>query len=272
MTPAVRSAVSFANINLLGPCNLDCRWCLGKELPELEGISCLSAPFREWPRFDEYLALCLRRGVRKLYITGQTTDALCYPDLLGLILHLQMTGFSVGIRTNGVLLQSRLVAANACDSVGVTILTRNPDTQIRMTGRGAECMPDWAVLIPKITPHLRISVVVDRFNAPEVEDLVLWLAGFPNVAYIQLRKVSTVERDFEIDRAAFEALAEGLETVYRRRSAFETAPVLDIGGKPVVLWRTVDTTANSLNYFCDGTISEDYRIVVGYRNARKETP
>jgi hypothetical protein len=35
-------------------------------------------------------------------------------------------------------------------------------------------------------------------------------------------------------------------------------------GKEIVFWRTVETSVNSLNYFTDGTCSDEYFIVEGY--------
>jgi dipeptide/tripeptide permease len=38
----------------------------------------------------------------------------------------------------------------------------------------------------------------------------------------------------------------------------------ELFGKEIVFWRTVETSCNSLNYFTDGTVSDEYFIVEGY--------
>ena len=44
----------------------------------------------------------------------------------------------------------------------------------------------------------------------------------------------------------------------------------NIYDKPVVFWRTIKTSVNSLNYFTDGTVSDEYFVVEGYLKNRKK--
>src|SRR5690606_8241841 len=77
-----REAPSFANINLLGRCNVDCFFCLGKDIdPILSQQNQTRLSFHNWKNFPEFLALCKNNNVRRLYITGQNTDALIYKHL-----------------------------------------------------------------------------------------------------------------------------------------------------------------------------------------------
>jgi hypothetical protein len=47
-----RELPTFANINLLGKCNVDCYFCLGKDIQDLlEGQNQLAVPFQEWDNF-----------------------------------------------------------------------------------------------------------------------------------------------------------------------------------------------------------------------------
>jgi len=51
----------------------------------------------------------------------------------------------------------------------------------------------------------------------------------------------------------------------------EYAEIYDVYGQDVVFWRTIKTSANSINYFTDGTISEKYFIIEGYLDQNKKT-
>jgi hypothetical protein len=44
----------------------------------------------------------------------------------------------------------------------------------------------------------------------------------------------------------------------------EDAPQYLWAGKKVSIWRTVGTSVNSLNYFTDGTLSNQYFVIEGY--------
>jgi MoaA/NifB/PqqE/SkfB family radical SAM enzyme len=97
-----REAPTFANINLLGKCNVDCYFCLGKDIQDLlEGQNQLAVPFEEWANFEQFLALCEANNIDKLYVTGQNTDSLQYRYLMDLINYLHSRKFKVGLRTNG---------------------------------------------------------------------------------------------------------------------------------------------------------------------------
>ena len=125
-----REAASFANINLLGRCNVDCFFCLGKDIEaELSAHNQLGTHFSEWKNFDKFLAMCKADGIRKLYITGQNTDSLLYGDLGSLVMYLHEQGFQVGLRTNGYRAQRWMSTINSCElSTGYSIHSLDPAT------------------------------------------------------------------------------------------------------------------------------------------------
>ena len=97
-----RDPYSFANINLLGRCNVDCFFCLGKDIKEeLSPHNQLNTHFSKWKNFWTFLEKCRTERVGKLYITGQNTDSLLYEYLDELIDHLHSLEFKIGLRTNG---------------------------------------------------------------------------------------------------------------------------------------------------------------------------
>lgn len=260
-----RSAPSFANINLLGVCNADCYFCLGKDIdPILSKQNQLVVHYSKWKNFEQFLTLCEENSVNKLYITGQNTDSLMYRHLDELVPYLQGRGFDVGLRTNGYLSGKKLDVMNSCrSSVGLSIHTLDGETNAKIMGRSD--IPDWENIIPLIT-NVRVSIVVNRHNYNEVPSLLAYISRFPNVKYIQLRRICTDTREeyFMPDIEAFERVAEIIHDQAPMIGDFYGAPLYEIHGKEICVWRTVKTDIDSYNYFTDGTISDEYFVVEGY--------
>ncbi len=240
---------------------------MGEDIPELLGKhNQLRVHFSEWKNFEEFLTKCSALGVSKLYITGQNTDSLLYAYLEELIDYLQGRGFTVGLRTNGYLAEKQLAVLNKCDNnVGYSIHSFNPEVVHKMIGR--KSIPNWDAIIPA-TKNVRVSIVVNRYNAHEFWDVLNQISQYPNVKYIQVRRVSTDTRFEQLkeDVALYEALFSQVEKDPRATylGKFYTAEQFEIFGKEVNFWRTVETSVNSLNYFTDGTLSENYFVVEGY--------
>ncbi len=268
-----RDAYSFANINLLGRCNASCFFCLGLDLSEyIDREDQRNTHFHSWTNFATFLWQCRNQSIRKLYITGQNTDSLLYKHLGELIPYLQGQGFQVGLRTNGYHALQMMDVINTCDlRIGYSIHSLNPATNRRIMGRAK--LPDWATIIPA-TRQCRVSIVLNQYNKDEFFDLLCYISQFPNVAYIQVRRVSTDTRKDEMLPEI-----EAYEEVYQRvrdlghpptRRFVVDAEAYQIFGKEVVFWRTTKTSVNSMNYFTDGTISPEYFIVEGYLKHRKQ--
>lgn len=267
-----RDAYSFANINLLGKCNVDCFFCLGKDIvDELRPHNQLKVPVGELPNLSQFLTLCRKHKVQKLYVTGQNTDSLLYCELAELVTHFHREGFMVGLRTNGYLAHRHMETINRCDlSVGYSIHTLNPVTNRMIMGR--DDFPDWDTIIPA-TRNPRVSIVLNRCNEFEFFELLKFTARFKShVRYIQVRRPSTDTRsDFLApDMAAYERVYTQVSRIFGppKQRLWVDAEVYEIYGQDVVFWRTVKTSVNSLNYFTDGTISDMYFVVEGYLKNR----
>ena len=263
-----RDPYSFANINLLGKCNVDCFFCLGKDIEELLcKQNQMSLDFREWKNLERFLSICQEKQIEKIYLTGQNTDPLLYPKLGELVDHIQGKGFHCGIRTNGFLAERRVeLLQRLKEEVGYSIHTLSPVTQKMILGR--DDVPNWRKILqmPGIS-KLRVSVVLNRCNESEFFDLMRFLSEFPQIQYVQIRRVSTDTREDLLapDMAAFERVYSKVREVFPMKSRFVTdAEEYDIYGMSTVFWRTVKTSVNSLNYFTDGTISDMYFVVEGY--------
>lgn len=272
-----RDPYTFANINMLGRCNVDCFFCLGKDIEEiLSKQNQMSMHFKEWERFEEFLEICKKEEIRNIYLTGQNTDPLLYPYLQELVRFIQHSGFKCGVRTNGFLALSpkAQTALRAMEEeVGYSIHTLSPVTQRMILGCSA--VPDWDKILtmPGIR-KLRVSIVLNRCNEFEFFDLLRYLSGFDRVRYVQVRRVSTDTRESILapDMAAFERVYSKVREVFPLKRRFVTdAEEYEIYGKNVTFWRTVKTSANSMNYFTDGIISDLYFVIEGYMKNRKES-
>lgn len=266
-----RGKYTFANINLLGNCNANCYFCLGKDISNLlNKHNQIHTHFTKWKNFDRFLYQCKVQGINKLYLTGQNTDALCYEYFDEIVDYLQKLGFNIGIRTNGYLIEQNInIIRKLNDEIGLSIHTLNSETNKKIMGR-ADIL-DWDKLIPLIkseTNTIRVAIVINRYNKDEVIDLIKFLSKFPEVQYIQARRISTDTRFEELkeDILVYENLYNKVINEYSIYDNFYNAQRVNMFGKEVCWWRTVETSANSLNYFTDGTISDNYFIVEGYLN------
>ena len=269
-----REKYTFANINLLGACNANCYFCLGKDIAkQLKGKVQLKTHFTEWKNFELFLNQCRENGVKKLYMTGQTADGLQYKYLEELIDYLQENGFTVGVRTNGYLAEEKMSAIMKMkDEIGYSIHSLNPETNHIIMGK--RYLPNWDKIIPASGDNVRVSIVLNRYNFNEFYDLVRYISKFDNVKYIQVRRISTETRLelLQEDIDLYEDFYEKFSKENEMTGKFYLAEQYNLYGKEVNFWRTVETTCNSLNYFTDGTCSSEYFIVEGYLKNYKRQP
>jgi molybdenum cofactor biosynthesis enzyme MoaA len=263
-----RQQFTFANINLLGKCNANCYFCLGKDIVnELKDKNQLNQHFSMWKNFDLFLYQCIEKNVKKLYLTGQTADGLQYYYLYEIVEYLQNKGFEVGVRTNGYLAESKLQSIQLMKGeIGYSIHTLNKETNNIIMGR--RDIPNWNTLIPCSGDNVRVSIVLNRYNINEFDNLVRYISKFDNVRYIQVRRISTdtrielLQEDIDKYEQFYDKFSK--DHIEDRISDFYLAQRYMLYGKEINFWRTVETSCNSLNYFTDGTYSDEYFIVEGY--------
>jgi len=266
-----RDIPTFANINLLGDCNFNCYFCLGKDLEEeFSKTKSDNIHFGEWENFDRFLLFCQRNNIQKLYLTGQNTDPLNYQYLEELVNFLQDDmGFNVGIRTNGFKAIGFLDVINSCrGKIGYTINSLDYNIHHKITG--VYEIPYWQYIIPR-TNNCRISVVINRYNFIELMGIIRFVAEFNNVKYLQLRRVSTDTRkkELQLDAEIFEYIYQAFCASFghHKLGDFAGADIFKLFGKKIVFWRTVKTRVNSFNYYTDGIFTDEYFIIEGYQKA-----
>lgn len=67
----------------------------------------------------------------------------------------------------------------------------------------------------------------------------------------------------------FNKLSEYFSKKYAKIREYYTSKIYNICNVEVSMWKTIDTTINSYNYFTDGVISDNYFIVEGYDRREK---
>jgi len=244
----------FANINLLGRCELDCPFCLGHSVPFAPSPKEIPN-HQDWPNLDKFLDRCRGREIDRINLTGLNVDPLQYEDLSGLCNELHEGGFKVGLRTNGLHARERMAEVNAFDSVGYTHVSK----------KWCASPPDVVDLVRATTAPTRVSFVMTEQTIGELWPLIWKFRAGKKPKYLQIRKVWGGS---DADCAMFDQFAASLDVDHKMEERFCEAPTYTVLGMKVVLWTTVETTANSLNYFIDGTISDEYVIVGGYNVAR----
>lgn len=258
----------FANINLLGKCNVDCYFCLGKDLNEEFGkFNSLNKHFKTWKNFDYFVHKVMEAKIKRVYVTGQNTDSLLYKYLDELIDYFQNKKINVGLRTNGYLAHKKIDIIQKCKrSVGYSIHSLNSNTNHVIMKR--DDIPDWNTIIPN-TPNCRVSIVLNRYNANEFYDLLKYISKFKNVKYIQVRRICTDTReDYLIkDVEVYEEIFKQIQKDHKQISTFYNAEVYRIYGKRVCFWRTVKTSIESYNYYTDGTFNDEYFVIEGYQRS-----
>lgn len=125
---------------------------------------------------------------------------------------------------------------------------------------------DWDKILTA-TQRPRVATVLSTHNMHEFFNIVDLVAKYPNVRYMQARRISTDDRQEEMlpHALAYEDFHNKIEKEYPLVKHFFNAPVYNTHGVEVTFWRTVKTDIESLNFFTDGTISQMYFIVEGYR-------
>ena len=265
-----RKNPSFANINLQGPCNYQCYFCLGRDVSLGACQNYLNKHFSTWKNLDKYLEKCKKAGIKKIYLTGQNTDPLLYNYLQELIDYLKEQNFLVGIRTNGVLALEKMDIINSLnDEVGLSIHSLTKEINKKITNHSM--IPNWDKIIRKIKVPLRIAIVITRHNKNEILNLIKFFSKYKNIHYIQLRCIATDERYDELkeDVLCYQEVTNQIIEKFSYIRDYYTASIYDIYGIEVCLWRTVATTINSYNYFTDGIISTNYFVVEGYKRESK---
>lgn len=270
----VREMPTFANINLMGKCNLKCYFCVGKELKEItnsfgkniDNVSHMNEHFSKWKNFIPFLNRMKENDIKKLYLTGLSTDPAIYKYLSELIDFLKERGFNVGIRTNGYYRPEGIdkVLSSLNEEVSYSIHSFNPEINKKIIGTTK--MPDWDKIIPASGDNVRIATIVSRYNKDDILSTIKNLSKYSNIKYIQLRAIcSDINiNEYAEDRKAFDELKNEFSMKFKQVDDFKKSPIYEVFGKRVSFWDALGVNVNSNNYFTDGTFTDSPFVIEGY--------
>jgi molybdenum cofactor biosynthesis enzyme MoaA len=235
----------FANILLGGPCNQQCPYCIGRQLPpNLCRDNLHEFPLRSLERFAQ---LVDREDIRQIILTGTSTDPQLYeyePELIRW-LRSRVPNACLSLHTNGQRALERMDAFNMYDKATISLPSFDRCTFFRMTGTWK--MPDLTAIQAAARIPVKVSCLLSHHNDAHVEQFLARcrLAGIRRVA---LRQQYGDMRQWRI-------LSDRQPTSYYRGN-----PVYDVGGVEVTYWQFERCTCTSINLFPDGTISASYLI------------
>lgn len=256
----------FANINFMGNCNLNCYFCLGNELKNDSSLKDTNGThFSCFQNLEEFKNLCFNKKIFKLYFTGLNTDPLMYKYLEKFYRSLRNDGFSVGIRTNGILALKHMELINSLQNVSYTLFSLNPKTMQLMTG--SKLIPHWINIFNFTQKDYRVTIPVTRHNESEIFKLINFCSSFKQKPdYIQLTKINRKKGyyKYEEDLIAFNNIKTELTKHHLLVNSIQGREVFRINGLKVILWDIFNNDVEGINYFTNGRIIMNNYIINSY--------
>lgn len=152
------------NLQITGDCDLNCKFC--SDLFKNQKGSKVS-------EILEVIDKLPKKTIEKIEITGG--EPLLYPNLLELLKEIKLRGFSIGISTNGVLLENSKDILEYVDEVTLPIDSCTSDKSEKM-GRNKFQLHKTLnniVLLRNVKPEIKIKVstVLNKENINEIKNL-----------------------------------------------------------------------------------------------------
>lgn len=217
----------FAQFELTGRCNLDCKMCY---VHNLDTTTCLSKELstEEWKRiFDEAIAQEL------LFATLTGGECLLRPDFRELYLHLWKRGVKVSVLTNGILLDESYVEffkAYPPDKIQISLYGSDEDGYLRVTGhRGFERAVAAIRSLMDAKLNLRVVTTPSRYMGEDYMKILRFCReqGFPlhlgELLLIQNRDDPSKD-DYFLSMAEITALSVERAALYRSLKPVECTP------------------------------------------------
>ena len=288
---------TYAEVLILGPCSCKCFYCLGKEMPKASKESQLYTDFKDWKNFDEFIIKARSLNIKKVYVSSVNSDPLLYKHIYDLIVYLKKFFEYVGIRCNAANLDPKTHIYRALDEcteeISISLNSCNEALSQKIAGEHAKTefflLQFYMEREQRINANLkekyperrfRVSIVVNRYNVPQIESMLDYLAHIPLVSYVQLRRVykyADNDKEFLKDQQAFDILKEYIETVYTKVDEYKGSPIYEYESSDFSddegllkvrfsLWEDVfpEDEIRSFNYYTSGLISSNRLLVPGF--------
>jgi len=238
--------VDFANVLFAGPCNRQCPFCIGQQMPDRVNQPNL----RDFPprNIDLFVHEVNRLGVRQIVFTGTTTDPQLYAfesKLLAWLRERITTGAQYSVHTNGVLALRKMEVFNRYDKACISFPSFVPAIYEKMMG--SRHVPDLEAILAGSQIPVKVSCVINEHNIQQIDEFIARCQDI-GVRRLVLRKLFGETRNWPVLRGVPE------KTRYRNN------PVYDLDGMEVTYWDFDDSTSTSINLFADGTLGTSYLL------------
>lgn len=247
----------FANIHFSGACNRSCYFCIGQHMQSLEEIDNRDV----WPLvgLEQFLLKCAEKKIGEVNLTGSNTDPLLYKHLplLTSYLRKRIPGVVLGLRTNGVLAESKPELLDLFDKVSLSITSLDPEIYKATMGKGS---PPNVREILRRHPNIRFKANVVlcpetvEGEMPDVFKTIDRLADF-GICTINLREPYGQTR-----------IGNPIERlwIFPQSGILLGMPYYQLGPVKVVYWDVHYVEVESVNLYANGIISETYPVTKGH--------
>lgn len=262
--------IDYGEIYFTGKCNLKCFFCIKDEMDE-EVYDRTLDDFNDWKGFNDWIKFLKLNRVPKIYLSSTSTEPLLYRNIDKLIPYLQENGFSVGIRTNASIKNCSKTLSLCDEGISVSLQSLNPETFKKITNRNLnfDIIETLKNIRLKENAHLRVSVVVNRYNENEILSILDTLKDIKTIKYVQLRKVYKYKEDseFKEDIDAYERVRNLISSKFNKTGNFKESEIFDVNGLSVSLWDVVfcRESIQSSGYWTNGTMTFNNLLVPGYK-------
>ncbi|MFI3307109.1 MAG: radical SAM protein [Mycoplasmatota bacterium] len=272
----------YGEILMIWPCNLNCYYCLKNEIKDKNEDSYVNTHFLKWKNFEKFINTLKEQDIDTIYLSSINTEPMLYKYLKELILYLKNQKLKVGIRTNGVLLSQEKninILRLLDEKISISLQGIHYDTFVNITG--TNLFFDVEKLLIKLREKnlkVRFTFVVNVENYRELDSLIQLLEKYSeNIKYLQIRKIykyyEANQKDFCDDMNKYFDVKELLEKKYKKIEGFyESVGVQTSKKLKIYFWDDVfkKESVQSLNYFVDGTISDNTLLLQCYNEERKK--
>ena len=270
--------IDYGEIMFTGKCNFKCFFCIGHEMGD-KVYSKNSEDFNDWKGFKEWIEFLKVNQVPKIYLSSTSSEPLLYKNIDKLIIYLQNEGFKVGIRTNASANKASEILSLCTEEISVSLQSLNPETFKKIT-KGSLNFNIINVLKNiklKDTAHLRVSIVINRYNEDEILDILDTLKDIKSIKYVQLRKVYKYDPivegvDFTEDFNAYQRIRDLISSKYEKIGNFKESEIFNINGLNVSFWDVTfcRESIQSTIFWTDGRTTFNNLLVPGYKECKEK--
>jgi pyruvate-formate lyase-activating enzyme len=244
-----------SNIHFSGPCNLDCYYCIGQFMPQLENHNSLNTAPEDMAGLDKFIAEVKARGIHEVTLTGTNTDPLLYKHIAALAEYLraEIPNLRLGIVTNGQKLWHwNSALAKTFSRVVLSVPTFDRDLYKTIEGGGhPPSMKAWRSALIMSQPIFEVNVILLPEVLPGLWRTIANLIGH-KVPRVNLREPYGFQR-------AGNPMMPALPDTH-----IFGQPQYSMGNTVLTYWDVYRVQIQSVNLFANGTVTTDYAVTRGY--------